>query len=141
MPVAQISCASRWSLPIRLASACSTGAEMPSDLGTFTPKYAIFARTLGFASLLSSRSTADFVHCTAFFCVRGRLKCFVGIEEDCDRTFIHQLHGHHRLENSGCHGNAEFAKRFAEFVVQRFGLLRRRRGDEAWPPLSARIAV
>src|SRR5438477_1370905 len=141
MPVAQISCASRWSFPNRVASVFSTGAEMPSDLGTFTPKYAIFARTLGFASLLSSRSTADFVHCAAFFCVRRRLKCFVGIEEDCDRAFIDQLHGHHRLENSSCHGDTEFAQRFAKFLVEGFGQFRRRRSNETRPPLPARIAI
>src|SRR5438445_943578 len=120
---------------------CSTGAEIPSDMGTFTPKYAIFARTFGFASLLSSRTTADFVHCAAFFCVRRCLKCFVGIEEDCDRAFIDQLHGHHRLENSGCHGDTELAQRFAEFLVERFGQFRRRRSNETRPPLPARIAI
>src|SRR5438552_4549630 len=115
--------------------------KYPSDLGTFTPKYAIFARTFGFASFLSSRKMAALVHRATFLCVLGRLECLGGIEKDCDRAFIDQLHGHHRLENSGCHGDAEFAQRFAKFLVEGFGQFRRRRSNETRPPLPARIAI
>src|SRR5438132_10410762 len=107
---------------------------MPSAFGTFTPKYGIFARTVGSARLLSSPRAAVLVHCGAFLGVPPRLKRFVGIEEDCDRAFIYQLHRHHRLENSGRHGHTEFLQRFAEFLVERFGVLRRRRSNKAWPP-------
>src|SRR5437660_9838388 len=103
------------------ASACSAGAEMPSDLGTFTPKYAIFARTLGFASFFSSRRTAVLVHSGAFLCVPPRLECFAGIEEDCDWAFIHKLPDHIRLEISGPHVHAKFPSRSQNLFVTPFG--------------------
>src|SRR5437016_2967165 len=85
----------------------------------------------------SSRNARAQFHCArAFFGANFALERFVGIEEDRDRTFIDQLHGHHRLENTGCNAHAQLAKRFAEFLVESFGMFRRRRRDEAWPPLK-----
>src|SRR5229473_7552921 len=121
---------------MRPANLWSIGAEIPCAFGTSTPKYAIFARTFGSASALSSRKTAAFVQRTEF-CAPLRLECFIGIEEDCDRAFIDQLHGHHRLENSRGDIYAKFAKRFTESFVESFGLFRRRRRDEGGPPLPA----
>src|SRR4029077_7066045 len=125
--------ASLWFLPIRRASLCNTGTEIPYALGTFTPKYAIFARTLGFASIFNSRRTAAQLH----FPVRAGtllLECLIRVEEDCDRPFIHQLHGHHPLENPRRYVDAERPQRRFEFFVQLLRLFRRRRGDETWPP-------
>src|SRR5713101_10185691 len=119
------------------ANWCNTGAEIPCAFGTRTPKYAIFARTFGSASPTSSRNTAVFVHC-ADFCPSLPLERFVGVEEDRDRAFIDQLHGHHRLKNPGGDIHAKFAKRFAEFFVESFGLFRRRCRDKPGPPLPAR---
>ena len=70
-----------------------------------------------------------------------RLERFVGVEEDRDRAFINELHGHHGLENAGRYGHAKFAQRRAEFIIQGFRQFRRRCRNEAGPPLSARIAV
>src|SRR3981189_3527049 len=70
-----------------------------------------------------------------------RLERFVGVEEDRDRTFIDQLHGHHCLKHPGRHGHAKFAKRRAKLIIQGFGLLSRSSRKEARPPLSAGIAV
>src|SRR5438874_5191519 len=49
----------------------------------------------------------------------------VGIEEDCDRPFIHQLHGHHRLKNSRAHVDSHFSQRLPKFFIERFLQLRR----------------
>src|SRR5262249_29225551 len=68
-------------------------------------------------------------------------ECFFGIEEDGDRTFIDELHGHHSLKDSGRDEDAEAAKSFAIFFVKLLGQLRWGRGDEAGPPLAARVAV
>src|SRR2546429_9835985 len=65
----------------------------------------------------------------------------VRIEEDCDRTFIDQLHGHHGLKNSRGDANTQLAERLAKFIIERSCKFRRRRGDEARPPLPARVAV
>src|SRR2546421_7472003 len=82
----------------------------------------------------SSRNARAQFHCSlAFLGGNFPLERFVGIEEDCDRAFIDQLHRHHRLENSGCDAHAKLAKRFAEFFVQGFGLFWRCSRDEAWP--------
>src|ERR1700741_4467275 len=89
----------------------------------------------------SRNARAQFHSSLAFFETNLPLERFVGIEEDRDRAFIDQLHGHHRLENSRCHAHAKLAKRFAEFFVPSFGLFWRCSRDEAWPPLPARIAV
>src|SRR5260370_1302412 len=99
------------------------------------PKYSIFARTFGSASPLSSRKTAVFVHCGAFFRGPLGLKRFVGIEEDRDWAFIDQLHGHHGLKNSGGDVHVQFAKRFTKFFVESFGLFPPR------PPLVHRPSL
>src|SRR5207302_1473902 len=73
----------------------------------------------------------------------------VRIEEDCDRTFIDQLHGHHGLKNSRGDANTQLAERLAKFIIERSCKFRRRRGDEARPtrwrtariPVSARTAA
>src|SRR6266478_6250543 len=89
-----------------------------------------------------SRNTRAQFHCSlALLQANSPLEGFVGIEEDCDWAFIDQLHGHHRLENAGGDVHAKLAKRFAKFFVQSFRQFRRRRRNEAGPPLPARIAV
>src|SRR4029077_3308729 len=105
------------------------------------PKYANFARTLGSASFFSSRSAAAFVHLFVVFERRPELERFFGVEKDCDRPFIHQLHGHHRLKNSSRNADAEILNRQRKLFVELLGLLRRSSGDETWPALAARVAV
>src|ERR1700682_1089637 len=80
----------------------------------------------------SSNARAQFHGSLAFLGANFPLERFVGVEEDRDRAFIDQLHGHHRLENTGGDAHAKIAKRFAEFLVESFCLFRRRSGDEAW---------
>src|SRR6266446_10548057 len=126
---------------MRRAKACSTGAEIPCALGTFTPKYAIFARTLGSASLFISRRIAALVHFPSLGRTTLCLECFVGIEEDCDRPLIHQLHGHHRLKDSRRHVDSKSPQRRRKFFVQRLGFFRRSGTNEARPALSARVAI
>src|ERR1700675_3243436 len=130
MPEIHNCSASAWFLPMRRARACKTGCEIPYAFATLTPKYAIFARTLGFASLCNSRRTLVRLQRSAV-CLRERLKRLVRVEEDCDRTFIDQLHRHHGLKKSRRHGNAKFAQDLVEFFIQRGRKLRRRRGNEA----------
>src|SRR5882724_12519891 len=101
---------------------------MPCAFGTLTPKYSIFALTRGSATLCNSRSTAAFVQTVAEAGAWRALERFVGIEEDCDRPFIHQLHGHHRLKNPRRHGDSNPAQSRAKLFVQRLGQFRRRRG-------------
>jgi hypothetical protein len=45
------------------------------------------------------------------------LKRLVAIQENCDRTLIDQLHGHHRLKNTRGYGNPKRAQRFVEFLI------------------------
>ena len=66
---------------------------------------------------------------------------FFGVEEDCDRTFIDEFHGHHSLKDSSCDGNAESAERFAEFFVELPGEFRWSSGDKTGPALAARVAI
>src|SRR5690242_2909075 len=106
---------------MRFANPCSTGAEIPCALDTRTPKYSIFARTLGSARDFSSRNTDALVHTGLLSGATFHLESIVRIEEDGDRTFIDQLHGHHSLKNSGRDCDAQLAKRLAEFLVERFG--------------------
>src|SRR4029077_2589076 len=105
------------------------------------PKYANFARTLGSASFFSSRSAAAFAHLLVVFARRPALERFFGVEKDCDRPFIHQLHGHHRLKNSSRNADAEILNRQRKLFVKLLGLLGRSSGDETWAALTARIAV
>src|SRR5258708_19437277 len=87
-----------------------------------------------------SRNARAQLHFSLETCRREfRLERFVGVEEDRDRTFIDQLHGHHCLKNSGPYSHAKLAKRRAKFIIQGFALLGRSGGDETPPPLSARL--
>src|ERR1051326_7377768 len=141
MPVDQSCSAKRWSLPMRRARACNFGAEIPRDLGTCTPKYSIFARTLGLPRLLSSRNTPAQVQRVSAAGGASALERFVGVEEDGDRTFIDKLHGHHGLKNSSSNGNAELAKSGVEMFIQPRGLLGGGGGDKAETALAASVAV
>src|ERR1700757_3878792 len=70
--------------------------------------------------------------------LRGDLECFVGVDEDRDRAFIDQLHGHHSLKNSRGYGDAQPLQSFAEFFIQLLRQLRRSRGNKTRPALPAR---
>src|SRR5215467_4394469 len=70
-----------------------------------------------------------------------RLEGLVGIEENCDRTLIRQLHRHHSLKDAGGHGDAELAQSIAKYFVKRSGFVRRSGRDEARAPTAARVAV
>src|SRR6266851_1958617 len=70
-----------------------------------------------------------------------RLECFFGIEEDCDRPFIHQLHRHDRLKNSRRDVHTQISQRPAKLFVQRFRHLRWSRRNKTRPPPSTRISV
>src|SRR5207302_600239 len=139
--VVHSSSASECRLPIRFASACSTGAEIPCAWGTRTPKYSIFVRTRGSASDCNSRKTAAFVQSGRSSGAAPRLERVVRIEEDSDRAFIDQLRRHHGLKNSRGNGDAQFAQLLTEFLVKSFRQIRRRRSHKAWPPLPSRIAI
>src|SRR5712671_7491101 len=69
------------------------------------------------------------------------LKSLVTIKKNCHRPLIDQLHRHHRLKNSGSHGNAKPAQRLVEFLVKCSSLLRRCRGNKTRTSLSARVTV
>src|SRR5215470_529295 len=114
---------------------------MPRALGTRTPKYSIFSRTRGSASDFNSRNTAAFVQCGLFSATTARLERVIRIEEDGDRAFINQLHGHHGLKDSSGDRDSQLANRFAKFFVKSFCQFRWRRGDETRPPLAARVAI
>src|SRR5215467_1610799 len=114
---------------------------MPCALGTRTPKYSILARTRESASDFSSRNTAAFVHDgERSVAVRG-LERVVGIDEDCDRTFIDQLHGHYGLENSRCDVYTKFSELLAKFFIQSLGQLQWGGGNETRPTLPPRVSV
>src|SRR6266704_4202911 len=70
-----------------------------------------------------------------------RLERLAGIEKDRDRALIDQLHRHHCLKSSSRHRHAKLAKRLAKFLIESFCQFRRRRADEARPPLPPRVAV
>ena len=78
-----------------------------------------FARTPGLASPSSSLKTSAHVQLRFLFPDKrsARLERFFGIEEDCDRAFIHQLHGHHGLKNSRRDAYAQFSQSCAKFFV------------------------
>src|ERR1700676_515422 len=109
--------------------------------GTCTPKEPIVARTLGLAAFLSSARIAVLLHRSAVRWVRHSLERFIGIEEYGGRAFIDQLHGHHRLKNSRCYGDAQRAQCRVEFLVQREGFLGPRRSQEARPSLTACVTI
>src|SRR6266849_10174635 len=123
------------------ANACSAGCEIPCAFGTLTPKYAIYARTRGSASFFNSRSTRARVQPSAARLGKTRLESFFGIEEDCDRAFIDQFHGHHGLKNSCRYADSQPAQRCIKLLILGRGFVRWRRGNKAGPPLPARITV
>src|SRR3984893_2542336 len=69
------------------------------------------------------------------------LERFFGIEEDCDRTFIDQLHGHHSLKYSAAHRDTKGLQGFAEFLVELFGKCGRAGGNEGGAALAACVAI
>src|SRR5712664_345896 len=141
-PVSHSSSASSWSRPILRASSSIFGFATPYTTFARIPYRAMPSIFRCSPRERSSRNARAQFHFSLGTCrMERRLECFVGVEEDRDRAFIDQLHGHHRLENTGCDVHAKLAKRFAEFFVESFRLFRRRSGDEAWPALPARIAV
>src|ERR1051325_7080342 len=75
-----------------------------------------------------------------FFTTR-RSERVIRVEENRDWAFIDQLHGHHRLKNSSGDSDAQLAQRLTKFVIECFCEFRLGRGDEARPPLPARVAV
>src|SRR5215468_6109763 len=88
----------------------------------------------------SSSSALGQVQSPPFLCSSGRRsEGVVRIEEDRDRAFIDQLHGHHGLKNSRGDTNTQLAEGLAKFIIARPRKLRRRRGDEARSPLPARV--
>src|SRR5258708_179248 len=127
--------------PMRLASACKTGAEIPKAFGTRTRKQAIFSRTRGFARRLNSRSTRALVQRSPPGLRGEDLEGLVGIEEDRDGAFIDQLHGHHCLKNSGGYGNAKRAQRGVELLIESGGFFGWRGGNKAGTALPARVAI
>src|SRR5690606_9116303 len=63
-------------------------------------------------------------------------------KDQSDRSFVHQLHVHHRAELARRHPAGQpFAHQLDETLVQRNRDLRRRRLDEAGPPALPRVAV
>src|SRR6059058_1378897 len=56
----------------------------------------------------------------AAFLATPRSERVIRVEEDRDRAFINQLHGHGGLKNSSGYGNAQLAERLAKFVIERF---------------------
>src|SRR5580658_7787487 len=123
------------------AKACRTGAEIPYAFGTCTPKYASFALAFGSASSLSSRSTPALPSFSAALWRRAELERFLGVEEDCDRPFIYQLHRHHGLKNSGRDGDSHSLHRHRKLFVKRLGFFWRSGGDKTGPALPARVSV
>src|SRR5713101_6178549 len=116
---------------MRRASAWSTGAEIPCAFSTFTPKWAILARTRGFACRSSSRRTLAFVHAFKPAAASTRLEHLVRIEEDRDRAFIHQLHRHHGLKHTCAGRDTERAELGHKLFVEHPSHLRRRCREKA----------
>src|SRR5260221_14689746 len=72
---------------------------------------------------------------------RDESKRFFRVEEDCDRPFIDEFHGHHSLKDTGCDDDAKAAERFAELVVESLRQLRRGGRDETRTALAARVTI
>src|SRR5215510_7701295 len=98
---------------MRRARRSSLGLDTPQTSFATIPKRAM-PSTLRFSPRRrNSAITSVHVHVSA-----ARSECFFGVEEDRDRAFIDQLHGHHSLKDSGRDGDANAAERFAEFFVK-----------------------
>src|SRR5882724_4250897 len=149
-----VTCSATSIIPARIRASCtpvSQSSSASSSIFGFATPYTAFARIpyRAMPSIFrcsprerSSRNArAQFHFSLGTWRMERRLECFVGVEEDRDRAFIDQLHGHHRLKNSGRHSHTEFAKRRAKFIIQGFSLLGRSRRNKARPPLPACIAV
>src|SRR5215467_10076967 len=121
---------------MRRARTSSLGLETPQTSFATMPKRAM-PSTLRFSprrrNSATTRAQAQFAGL--------RSECLFGIEEDGDRAFIDELHGHHSLKDSGGDGDTEAAKRFAEFCVKLLREFRRRCGNEAGATLAARVAI
>src|SRR5882672_843317 len=141
-PVPHSSSASSRSRPILRASRSIFGFATPYTTFARIPYRAMPSIFRCSPRERSSRNARAQLHFSLASCRKGlRLERFAGVEEDRDRAFINQLHGHHCLKNSGRHSHAEFAKRRTKFIIQGFGLLGRSGGNKARPPLPARVAV
>src|SRR5882672_10221671 len=141
-PVPHSSSASSWSRPILRASRSIFGFATPYTTFARIPYRAmpsIFRCSPRERSSLNARAQFHFSLGTCG--MERRLERFVGVEEDRDRAFIDQLHGHHCLKNPSRYGHAKLAKRRAKFIIQGFGLLGRSGRKEARPPLPACVAV
>src|SRR5882724_502377 len=141
-PVSHSSSASSWSRPILRASSSILGFATPYTTFARIPYRAMPSIFRCSPRERSSRNARAQFHLSRGTCeAKFRLERFVGVEEDRDRAFIDQLHGHHCLKNSGRHSHAELAERRAKFIIQGFGLLGRSGRKEARPPLPARVSV
>src|SRR5882762_4984876 len=141
-PVSHSSSASSWSRPILRASRSIFGFATPYTTFARIPYRAMPSIFRCSPRERSSRNARGQFHFSLGTCeTEFLLECFVGVEEDRNRPFIDQLHGHHCLKNSWRHSHTEFAKRRAKFIIQGFGLLGRSGRNKARPPLPARVAV
>src|SRR5882762_4882633 len=141
-PVSHSSSASSWSRPILRASSSIFGFATPYTTFARLPYRAMPSTFRCSPRARSSRNARAQLHFTLATCrMELRLERLVGVEEDRDRAFINQLHGHHCLKNPRRHGQAKLAERRAKFIIQGFGLLWRSGRNEARPPLPACVAV
>src|SRR6266404_2057177 len=124
------------------ASSSSFGLETPKTFFARIPNCAI-PSMFRFSATPFSSSTARSIFQVSVPCpARARpLERLVRIEEDCNRSLIHQLHRHHSLKNSRRNSNVQSAQCFAKFFVERLRLFRRRCGNKTRTPSSTRIAV
>src|SRR6267378_3677443 len=141
-PVSHSSSASSWSRPILRARSSIFGFATPYTTFARIPYRAMPSIFRCSPRERSSRNARAQLHFSLGTCrMERRLEGFVGVEEDRDRAFIDQLHGHHCLKNSGRHSHAKLAERCAKFIIQGFGLLGRSGRNKARPPLPACVAV
>src|SRR5580704_1100266 len=106
------------------------------------PKRAMPSTLRCVPSRFNSETILETSHSSRGMATRRRgLERFFGIDKDCDRSLIHQLHRHHCLENSASHLNAKVLQRVAKVLIESLRDLWRRRGNITGTALPARVTI